>query len=480
MYKKTINLFLIPTALLLSFIAVGQIKYNSPYSSLGLGDQQAQSFGYNRGMADLGISLENPYFVNTQNPALLANIKYTSFEFAFKSIGHNVHSETASESSSDFTLDYMTIGLPISKRWKVAIGLQPLTDVNYNYQSTTQFSDSVSSSGIYKGSGGLGKLYFSNGVRILDKDIDRDSARQIYSLDVGIEGAFLFGSITKQLISQLSFDGENSNSISSYNTKNTYNDLIFKSGIAFKKGINKTERIVTYKDSVKTVKYKPYFSGAYWRFGMTYNFENNINVKRLEEIETQNASGRPVDRDTLFQDKTSTYWPQTIGFGISLDKSDVDVRKPSGERSPRIWSLGADVYFTNWQEYDPASPSVSSINTYKIILGGSYAADFYQINRMNSSYLNRILYKGGVSFEKMPYLVSGTNIYQYAATFGMSLPIGQVDDNALSSKARFVNLAFTYGIRGKADGALLQDRFYQLSISFTMNHEWFYRPKYGL
>lgn len=464
----------------MSFIAVGQIKYNSPYSNLGLGDLQSQSFGYNRGMADLGITLDNPYFVNTINPALLTNIKYTSFEFAFKSIGHSIKTENATTSSSDATLDYMTIGLPISKRWKAAIGLQPLTDVNYSYQNTTAFNDSVNATGTYKGSGGLGKIYFSNGIRIIDKDIDRDSVRQVYSFDVGIEGAFLFGSINKQLVSQLSFDGENSNNITSYNTKDTYKDLIFKSGIAFKKGINKTEKIVTYKDSIETIKYKPYFSGAYWRLGMVYNFENNIKVNRLQEIETQNAAGRPINRDTIFQDRTTTYWPQTVGFGISLDKSDVDIRKPSGNRSPKIWSVGADFYFTNWQGYDPESPNVSSVNTYKVILGGSYAVDFYQINRTNTSYLNRILYKGGLSFEKLPYQINTQAIYQYAATLGMSLPIGQLDDNALSSKARFVNLAFTYGVRGKASGSLMQDRFYQISISFTMNHEWFYRPKYGL
>ena len=295
-----------------------------------------------------------------------------------------------------------------------------------------------------------------------------------------MEAAYLFGNITKENISRLNFDGENANSISSFSTKSTYSDIVFKTGIAFNKGINKTEKIVTYKDSVKTVRYKRGFTGAFLRIGMIYNLENQVNTKVLREIETRNASGLPVDRDTIFELKTNTFLPQTFGLGISIDKSDVTVRNANGTKSPKIWSLGADVYFTNWQNYNPASTNVSSVNTYKLVLGGSYSPDFYQINRVNSSYINRIIYKGGFSFEKMPYQIANNEIFQYSGTFGMTLPIGQLDDNALSNKARSVNLAFTYGVRGRADGTLLRDRFYQISLSFTMNHEWFVRRKYGL
>ena len=105
---------------------------NSPYSRIGLGEYNANTGGVRQmGMGGVGLAAPNSTNVNELNPALLYYTGRTTFEAGYTGQYKTVKNASASSRSGNGTLGYFAMSVPLASRWGAAVGLKPLSAVDY-------------------------------------------------------------------------------------------------------------------------------------------------------------------------------------------------------------------------------------------------------------------------------------------------------------------------------------------------------------
>jgi len=91
------------------------------------------------------------------------------------------------------------------------------------------------------------------------------------------------------------------------------------------------------------------------------------------------------------------------------------------------------------------------------------------------SYLQRINYRMGGYYTQTMLVLNNNQITQQAATFGLGLPVGTY---RLLQNFSMINIGIELGIRGTTSDDLLEEKYFKISLGFTMNDKWFVKPKY--
>ena len=123
-------LLLIANCLLFTFKTNAQ-QTNSPFSYLGIGEVYTGGTAIHSMMGGLGVANSNGIYVNTLNPALLARNRYTVFEMGVNMEGKSMQNDRQLSNTFNGTLNPITLALPASARWTLALGLAPYSTVNY-------------------------------------------------------------------------------------------------------------------------------------------------------------------------------------------------------------------------------------------------------------------------------------------------------------------------------------------------------------
>src|SRR5688500_15435886 len=257
--RKYIFFFL---CLLLAFDMYGQAK--SPFTSFGIGEPYGNALINQQGMAGVGVSQPQFWFINNQNPALLVyNSINTAFQAGLITERRSISGDTLSETSQGGNMNYLVTAFPIKPgKWTTSVGLMPYTAVNYRLQ----YNDNIAGSPeevrvLEEGDGGLTQLYWSNGVR-LTKDIA-----------VGLKASYIFSSIVNTYKNQLINSTQPVNYLAAIEEKSYVRDFMFGTGISFS------------KDSL--------FSRQRYRlsFGATYDFATELDARKTDRIFRTNAVG---------------------------------------------------------------------------------------------------------------------------------------------------------------------------------------------
>jgi hypothetical protein len=82
----------------------------TPFSYLGIGEYYGNALAHNQGMAGVGISNPQYYFLNNQNPALLVFNRFTVFEGGFIGERRTVRGNGLTESNGNANLNYLALG----------------------------------------------------------------------------------------------------------------------------------------------------------------------------------------------------------------------------------------------------------------------------------------------------------------------------------------------------------------------------------
>ena len=99
---------------------------------MGLGEYNANTGGVRQmGMGGVGLAAPNSVNVNELNPALLYYTGRTTFEAGYTGQYKTVKNATASSRSGNGTLGYLALAVPLSTQWGAAVGLKPLSAVDY-------------------------------------------------------------------------------------------------------------------------------------------------------------------------------------------------------------------------------------------------------------------------------------------------------------------------------------------------------------
>ena len=426
---------------LITFFAIssyGQQGTASPYSFYGIGTLKFKGTVENRSMGGLSIYTDSIH-INLRNPAAYAGPNLSIWKNENRPVKFSVgasHNNTTLKADSgeaevsSTTFDYLALALPLG-RFGFGFGLVPYSAVGYKLEAVDD--DIITNR--YQGNGGVNKAFLGFGYRITDK------------LSFGVDVNYNFGNIKNSAIEFL-YDDEGT--IIQYQTReNNRSDL---SGLNVNFGL-------TYKTMVN--------DKLELQTGLTYSPTSNlssINERTFSTIVINLSNGQElvvneVDGDLEAEglEKTELTLPSRFSFGAGIGQ-------------PRVWFVGAEYTLLNSSEF--ANPIVSIQNSNfknssNFSLGGFFIPNYNSFG----SYWKRVTYRAGFHTENTGLLVNDETIREFGMSFGVGLPVGNVFSNA--------NIGFEFGNRGTTNKNLIQENFYTLRISLSLNDRWFEKRKYN-
>ncbi|TXK46739.1 hypothetical protein FVR03_10370 [Pontibacter qinzhouensis] len=426
---KILRLLICAVVVCLTQAVQAQNFSNSPYSRYGLGDlNENQGSIRTNGMAGAGVSAGNNFQANTANPALLYYNTTTVFDIGLAGQLRTAKNSTLSRRDGNANLSYLTLGVPLSKRWSSAISLRPYSTVNYEITQSARLGSNPQAMEYryYTGEGGITELNFAHGVRIAE------------GLGIGASASYLFGTITKESASLIQDTSlvNSGQEIVVFSERTRYSDVMFRAGASYRKKI-------TDKWSL----------GA----GTVYSLSSDINTTRKSAYERRTLSD-VVSEQNILPDSASgsSRVPASIRAGLSLDNGN-------------NFTVAAEYYAQKWSDFRNFNETRELGDSYMMALGAEYTPNPNSV----SSYLSRVTYRAGVKYGNSPYIINGEQLKDMAVTWGMTFPIGQ----ASMYDYYQMNTAFSLGRRGTIANGLIQENYFDFSIGFTINSRWFLKRR---
>ncbi len=410
-------------------------QINSPYSRYGLGDVNMSGNALNRGMGGLTSAYTDLQSVNFLNPASYSNIKWVTFDVGTEIESRTMRNaaETGKYTSGNFSFNYVTLGLTISKKHNVGLvlGLRPATRINYQIQTAERpsFGDSMLS--LYEGQGGTYKAFVG-------------LAKKWGGFSIGANFGYHFGQqdintrriITADSINTSYYKGNSA-------TSTSLGNIFLEGGIQYQATLKKD---------------------MYLQIGGTYNLQNNLNGSRdvLRETFDYDANGGTYSIDTVYQatgQKGKITFPASYTAGIILQKANA-------------WMLGLQYDGAMWSKFSNYGQKEQLANSSLFRIGGQIIPDY-----TSQQVLKRISYRAGAYYGKDYVNIGGNQLPVYAVTLGAGIPIYH-NNYALRQYLTTINLGLEFGMRGN-DKAALKENFFRLHVGFSLSDlSWFQKRRY--
>jgi hypothetical protein len=343
-------------------ISAQTISY-SPYSYYGVGVLKERTSALNRGLAETGIGLRDPFNLNNLNPA-----SYTSIQGATQITEAGMFYESSQLETSKLTqqtdngnMTAINMWFRFSKKWAGTLGLAPFSFVNYNINVQREFIQSELTDVNYTGKSGLTQFYFGNGFQITK------------NLSVGANASYIFGSLQKEesIIAGRSYG---------LNLKNR----IFLNNLNMDWGAQYSVKLK--KNSIN--------------IGLTYG--NKVSLNTSGEVKAYEAFGR----DSLFTKSLSLndyVLPSQLGAGLAF-------------QSPRS-SIVFDYKFKNWEEAQ-LDDGVKLQNTHRISAGYEYKG-----KPTSEKYIDGIALRTGFYTQNNYLVLNNRPFDEWGFTLGTGLPL---------------------------------------------------------
>ena len=417
---------LVSIVMLIGTNVFAQSDLSSPYSRFGLGDIVTSNPNpIIKGMGGMSNAVSGKALLNPSNPASYASLDSLAFIFdaAFYMKSSTFATGNMSESGSNSSFNYASVGISATKRWKFGLGVTPYSNREYNV-ITERYDEATGAHNVaFEGAGGLNRAFFANGVKITD------------DLSVGVTASLIFGTL---------FDNT-----SVYYPDSTY----FLNG---KRSINM--RINDLKLDYGVL-YRLPIPNYNITLGFTYSQGTKISSKRDIFIRNMfKGFGNQVENpiDTLLyveNEKVDIKIPHGFGVGITIDKGDG-------------WMLGADFNWDGWKGFTMNGANDSIQNSWNVAVGGSYKPESTSI----SKYYKKITYRAGLHYDQTYYYVYGKSINKFGVSLGAGLPVPR----SLTS----LNIAVEFGTMGTIQNDLVRETYVNFSVSMSIFDKWFIKKKY--
>ena len=410
------------TLLIFLFCLKGNSQHvASTYAIYGIGELNNNALAHNQAMGGLGVGMPQRYNINLQNPAWLTYNQLTSFNVGLQGESRNYKSELEDGSKKTASIKHMVLFVPLlNGKWGSAISLLPFSSAEYKVEGSGEVANAVSTesaNNLFIGSGGLSQFAWSNGFRIFK------------STNIGFNLMYVFGALDKQSQSSLASDSSAIGYYTELSTNDTYKSVLFSVALAHKMKIKETHEMnfgITYEHSGK-------LKGSQDAFLSRYIQNSSLQVGTVLPITSQ--------------ERITFNLPKKLSFGFSYGLIEK-------------YKVGLDINLANW-----TSNNTNVQNTQEFILGGEITPD----SRSVTNYLQRITYRFGLNYGKMPYLVQNNAIKEFGINFGASFPVA-----GLST----LDLAVKFGERGTNENGLVHESFMQIVLGLTVNEKWFIKRRY--
>ena len=433
-----IKKFLICTIVVFSTFTQAQQGTSSPYSFYGIGSLKFKGTVENQAMGGISvyndsihINLRNPASFTSKNLSLYNNearpVKYaigTSFSST------NLKTSTAKDKVDDSSVDYLALVMPTGK-FGIGFGLIPYSSVGYKLQSRNEEGFLQYR---YRGEGGINKVFLGTGYQ-LTKD-----------LKIGFDAQYNFGSITNTTIAFGYNSGGDLLQFQSREVRRSdLSGFSFNFGLAFAKKISKNLEIMA------TATHSPQAN------------LNSINQSQFATITIDSQdkeyviTSSEIDLATLGLSDTNLSIPSKTSFGIGIGR-------------PRKWFAGIDYTFLQASDFSNRFVSIDNSSfedASTLSIGGFFIPKYDSFG----SYWKRIVYRAGLRLEQTGLVVNNESINELGISFGVGIPVGRLFSNA--------NVALEFGQRGTTASNLVQENFFNVNISLSLNDRWFEKRKFN-
>jgi hypothetical protein len=417
---SVVRKFIVLVIVVISSAEVWGQAARSPFTTYGIGESYGNALIHNQGMGGLGVSQPQFWYLNNQNPALLVYNTLTVFEAGIVGESRKVHADTVSEKTTGGNMNYLVTAFPVKPgKWTTSVGLMPYTNVDFAFVSNININD-VPVEIVESGSGGLTQLYWSNGVRLTPE------------ISVGLKAAYLFGPIDNVYSNQL-LKSDQVPYIVSVEQKTTIKNFNYGLGFSFS------------RDSLWGKNYR-------LSVGAVYNFEASLNAKRNDSFFRTTVAGDTLENYDLNTVRGDIHVPANITAGITISRG-------------MKWSVGTEFMYQNWANFKSISEDDEGLGkAWRVILGGEYTPDPFAMG----SFLKRITYRTGGSFERYPFMANGKTVKDIGINFGLSLPTGRSS----------IDMAVKFGKRGDKAQNILEETYFKIYFGLTFNDQWFIKRKF--
>ncbi|TRZ43258.1 hypothetical protein [Robertkochia solimangrovi] len=392
----------------------------SPYSFFGTGDKRFKGMVENRAMGGITVFTDSIH-LNYSNPASLGGLRLTTFGVSGSSNMLTLKTDAASESAKNVSFDYLILGMPVARNVGVSFGLLADSSVDYSLQSLNEDVEPIQLNQ-YTGNGNINKVFIAAGWNITP------------NLSVGATGNFNFGSIERtsfRLLDQIQY-GTREVSTSDY------------SGWDFNFALNYKTKVFKSLQLQSTLQYVPKTKIS------------SSNVREISTIFVSSSGSQAVveteDVDLVTDGMHSTYVHKPEAYTVGL-----------GVGKPLNWFVGGEYQYKKMSEYNIEFMN-SVLGQYedaeKFSAGGFWIPDYNSF----TSYWKRVTYRLGIKNEKTGLLVNNVPLYDFGMTFGLGLPV-EAFSNA--------NIGFEIGKRGTTNFGRVQENYFSISISLSLNDRWF-------
>ncbi|MCD0487559.1 outer membrane protein transport protein [Pedobacter sp. MC2016-14] len=440
MYKK-INYIAAALVLITGVAAQAQVTTQSPYSRYGVGNIKGSILPQLRAMGGISTAIYRPNgslsaynTINMQNPSSYAGINLTTIDVGMTGGITELRNSSASESSFNSTLSHVALAFPITRRSALSFGIMPFSELGYQFENQTTLSTPSNPSSqvanyIYAGEGGITKAYIGYGIGLGDH------------FRIGANAEYLFGN----LLQSRSTEFVDATAINSrMQNKNSVGGMSYSYGAQYDIPLgNKTSLTLGYSgsSSSKVNSRKSYVATQY--------FKDQTSGDELTAIDTLVFTEN---------EKTNLKLPLLHNFGVVLQKDNK-------------WLIGADYRMGKWSEFSIDNQNQGLQDTYGFSIGSQITPDVTSIG----SYFKRVDYRLGFAYDKTSINLNNQDIKQMAITFGFGFPLAPSPSGLTFYK---VNFTTELGKRGSISNGLLEERYINFHLGFTLNDKWFRRFKF--
>lgn len=406
----------------------GQYSISSPYSKYGIGNTNMVNEQVTASMGGVGYAFARNNVVNFHNPASLFATDTLSFIF---DIGYTVdwtRISTNANSSHSFlgNISNISFAFPITKDLKMAIGLMPISDINYKTTDSITKVNVGSYTKTYEGDGGLDKVIIGLAYKpSFNKFLNRFS--------IGANASYVFGNVYKS--TTIAFP----DSSYYFNTRleNNYNVSAFN----FDFGIQYFQK---------------FKNGDIFGAGLTYSMPIKLPTDNISLYYTfYEYAALEYVQDTIWRNSSDgdIKMPPSIGGGLSYER-------------PNKLFLETDFTYTSWDKFKFQQDEENNYlkNNWQLNVGAEYKPNIY------GNYLEKMSYRFGFNYDNGYLKIGDNRIGKYGISCGMSFPI--------KKNGTQVNLNFEYGKLGTKDNNLIQENYYRIGLSISAKDRWFVQRKY--
>ena len=446
--KKVKQLALGIAVLTLGWGVEAQNGLNSPYSQYGIGlNNMPYNMPYAASLGGAVYTHAASNMMNPLNPASYAKIGRETFVF---DMGLNIDMTTLRNNSdkqrdADGNLGYLVMGFPLTGWWKMALGVMPMSEVNYESVQTHVGEPYGTSKTLYDGTGSVTQFFWGNGFNLLGGN-DPQKAQ----LRAGFNMNILYGTLTRAITYQ--FPGNDSTYyMNERKQKDTYiSNLLLELGLQYEQPLGENYRLGA------GLTLKPHRTMNVTDNALVYTYVTHSAIEYMRDTIF------PTDGDSEFESTLEQPW--SVGLGLSLQRND-------------LWRVSLDAGFAPWSGLKYTEDSDHSIfgtspirydNYTQLALGVQLLGD-----KNAAAYMRRITYSAGAHYEsgKLELDLMGTShrLNQWGVGCGISMPMRK-GKSAL-------NVSLSYLQFG--DSELLRRDVFSIGISIGSCESWFVKRKFN-